>query len=117
MSDGRYLEFLASKGRSVVPAGLAAPAAGRDWLFPFQSALVSWALRRGRAAVFADTGLGKTRIELAFARETAEQAGGRVLIVAPLAHSRQAYHSTDACANLDAAGTRYNVRTRMEASS
>jgi hypothetical protein len=33
-------------------------------LFPFQADLVRWALRRGRAAIFADTGLGKTRMEL-----------------------------------------------------
>ena len=37
-------------------------------LFDFQQAIVRWALRRGRAAVFADTGLGKTFIQLEWAR-------------------------------------------------
>lgn len=54
-------------------------------LFPFQKDLVRWALRKGRAAIFADTGLGKTFMQLEFAR----LAGGRSLIVAPLSIARQ----------------------------
>jgi len=54
-------------------------------LFPFQRQLVQWALRKGRAAVWADCGLGKTFIQLEWARLT----GGRVLIVAPLAVAEQ----------------------------
>ena len=49
-------------------------------LFPFQAALTSWAIRKGRAALWADTGLGKTRMQLAWAA----QIPGRVLILAPL---------------------------------
>lgn len=56
-----------------------------DFLFPFQSHLVGWALRGGRRGVFADTGLGKTAMELAWAENVARHTGGRVLILAPLA--------------------------------
>jgi superfamily II DNA or RNA helicase len=54
-------------------------------LFPFQKTLVQWALRKGRAAIFADTGLGKTLISAEWARLT----GQRVLIIAPLSVARQ----------------------------
>ncbi len=38
-----------------------------DFLFPFQASLVEWALRKGRAAIFADCGLGKTPMQLVWA--------------------------------------------------
>ena len=60
-----------------------------DWLFPHQKDLTRWALRRGRAAVFAQTGLGKTRIQLAWADAVARHTGGQVLILAPLAVAEQ----------------------------
>jgi superfamily II DNA or RNA helicase len=60
----------------------------RKILFPFQADLVKWALRRGRAAIFADTGLGKTLMQIEWADRVAEQAGP-VLILAPLAVAEQ----------------------------
>lgn len=54
-------------------------------LFPFQRDLVAWALRRGRAALFADTGLGKTAMQI----EWAKHVPGDVLILAPLAVAAQ----------------------------
>ncbi len=54
-------------------------------LYPFQAQLVQWALRKGRCAVFADCGLGKTFIQLEWSRLTGE----RTLIVAPLAVAQQ----------------------------
>jgi hypothetical protein len=54
-------------------------------LYPFQKHLVEWALRLGRAAIFADCGLGKTLMQLSWA----EQIPGNVLIVAPLAVAEQ----------------------------
>lgn len=54
-------------------------------LFPFQKSLVKWALRRGRCAIFADTGLGKTRMEL----EWSHQLGVKTLILTPLAVAQQ----------------------------
>ncbi len=71
------------------------PASGIDvvveseHLFPFQRDLVQWALRRGRAAIFADTGLGKTRMELAWCEEVADHTGLPALIFAPLAVAQQ----------------------------
>lgn len=56
-------------------------------LFPHQRDLVAWALRRGRAAIFADTGLGKTAMQMEWARVVS--ARGRVLVLAPLAVAQQ----------------------------
>ena len=58
-------------------------------LFDFQRALVKWACAKGRAAVFADCGLGKTPIQLEWARLVCEASNGRVLILAPLAVGAQ----------------------------
>jgi DNA modification methylase/superfamily II DNA or RNA helicase len=81
-----YAAFLESK-RLVVPAAgvTVAAEALNPSLFPFQRDLVCWALRKGRAALFADTGLGKTIMQLAWA----QHAGARVLILAPLGVARQ----------------------------
>jgi DNA modification methylase len=54
-------------------------------LFPFQRDLVRWAVRKGRAAIFADTGLGKTYMQLEWARLLSK----RTLVVAPLTVARQ----------------------------
>jgi superfamily II DNA or RNA helicase len=50
---------------------------------------VRWALRRGRAAIFADTGLGKSRMQIAWADQVRRETGGDVLILAPLAVADQ----------------------------
>jgi DNA modification methylase/superfamily II DNA or RNA helicase len=60
-----------------------------EHLFDFQHAIVSWAVRRGRAAIFADTGLGKTAMQTAWADEVRRHTQGRVLIVAPLCVAHQ----------------------------
>lgn len=54
-------------------------------LFDFQKDLVKWALKKGRAAIFADTGLGKTFMQLEWAR----LIGKNALIVAPLSIAKQ----------------------------
>jgi len=58
-------------------------------LFDFQAVLVRWALSRGRAAIFADTGLGKTFMQVEWAKRVCEHTGGNVLIVAPLCVAQQ----------------------------
>ncbi len=60
-----------------------------DCLFPHQSALTSWALKRGRAAIFADTGLGKSRMEIVWADAIQRYTNMPVLILAPLAVAAQ----------------------------
>lgn len=56
-------------------------------LFEHQRLLTTWALRKGRAAIFADTGLGKTAMQLEYARHVSDL--GRVLILTPLAVAAQ----------------------------
>lgn len=58
-------------------------------LYPFQRDIVRWALAKGRAAVFADCGLGKTAMQLVWADQVCKHQGGSVLILAPLAVSVQ----------------------------
>lgn len=60
-----------------------------DLLYPFQQDLVTWAARKGRAALFADCGLGKTPMQLAWADAVARRTGRPVLLLAPLAVSSQ----------------------------
>jgi hypothetical protein len=58
-------------------------------LFDFQQALVQWAVRKGRAAIFADCGLGKTAMQLTWAENVAQHTGRPVLILTPLAVAAQ----------------------------
>ena len=83
-----YESFVASKRRAEVATGHK-PGQLNEHLFDFQAAIVEWAVRRGRAAIFADTGLGKTLMQLSWADEVASQTGGIVLVLAPLAVSEQ----------------------------
>ena len=75
----RYDDFLAAKCRDWIGCGMAVDDLPGP-LFLFQDRLTRWALRKGRAALWADTGLGKTRMQVAWA----SCIPGRVLIVAPL---------------------------------
>lgn len=59
------------------------------YLFDFQKDIVRWALRKGKAALFEDTGLGKTIQQLAWADAVCKHENGKVLILAPLAVSKQ----------------------------
>ena len=83
-----YDEFVRSKRKSELATGHQ-PGPLNEHLFDFQHAIVSWAVRRGRAAIFADTGLGKTLMQLSWADEVASHTGGMVLVLAPLAVSEQ----------------------------
>jgi DNA modification methylase len=80
-----YSAFLETKTRVNVPTGLIEIPAISPMLYDFQADLVRWALRRGRAALFCDCGLGKTPMQLEWARHIP----GNVLILAPLAVSMQ----------------------------
>ena len=84
-----YAAFLASKRLVDVATGIVDAQGDPAGLYPFQQAIVRWALRRGRAAVFADTGLGKTRIQVAWANRVSEHCDGPVLILAPLCVAQQ----------------------------
>lgn len=81
-----YTTLIARKSAAQAPAGFdVADLAGH--LYGHQRDLVRWALRRGRAALFADTGLGKGPMAIEWARHVS--ARGRVLMLAPLAVGQQ----------------------------
>lgn len=82
----KYEEFLRRKEITVPSAGIDTENITiSDELFDFQRDIVLWALKKGKAAIFAGTGLGKTLMQLEWARHI----GGTVLILAPLAVSKQ----------------------------
>ena len=60
-----------------------------ETLFDFQKDIVKWALKKGKAAIFAGTGLGKTLMQLEWAKQVYEKTGNNVLILAPLAVASQ----------------------------
>lgn len=60
-----------------------------DCMFDFQKALTEWAILKGRAAIFADCGMGKTLMELVWADNVVRKTNGNVLILTPLAVSSQ----------------------------
>lgn len=83
-----YADFLAAKRARVNPTGvLLDPNDVHPALFEWQREIVAWACRVGRAAIWADTGLGKTRMQLAWANTM--RGDGIALIVAPLAVCQQ----------------------------
>jgi hypothetical protein len=85
-----YYDFLTAKGRNDRGNGLEiGPSELHPALYPFQRDLVHWALILGRAAIFADCGLGKTLMQLAWAHEVYKVTGRPVLILTPLAVSYQ----------------------------
>lgn len=83
-----YEEFIASKGFADVPTGFDCDIPVGP-LFDFQAACVKWALKRGRAALFEDTGLGKTIQEATWAQKVCDHTGGNVIIAAPLCVAQQ----------------------------
>lgn len=84
-----YEEYLRSKAITDPPTGIANPPPLPDAMFEFQRDITSWNLRRGRAALMASTGLGKSLQELAWSQVVAEHTGKPVILFAPLAVSAQ----------------------------
>lgn len=86
MSKTAYQEFLASKAHDFHGSGKnISPTDINPMLFPFQRDVTAWAVRKGRAAVFLDTGMGKSFVQIEWSR----LLGERTLIVAPLSVARQ----------------------------
>lgn len=84
-----YAEFLAAKTARQPPAGVTVTRRQvHRSLYPWQKDIVTWACHVGRAAIWADTGLGKTRMQLEWSRLCAKP-DGTALIVAPLAVCEQ----------------------------
>lgn len=87
MSD-RYQEFLARESQFGCSSGFA-PGSVPEQLFDFQKSLLEWSLRQGRAAIFADCGLGKTPMQLAWADNVVRKTNRPALVLTPLAVSAQ----------------------------
>lgn len=87
MTDS-YREFLENKAVLAAHVGFE-PKPLPDAMKPFQADLTGWAIRRGRAALFEGTGLGKTFQELVWAAQVQEETGWPVLLFAPLAVAEQ----------------------------
>lgn len=83
-----YHEFLKSKRLVVKPSGFE-PDGISEILFLFQKDIVRWACKKGKAAVFAGTGLGKTGMQLEWAHQVHQHTGSDVLVLAPLAVAEQ----------------------------
>jgi len=89
-----YDEFIASKLKEVKKSGFN-PESLNPKLFPFQEWIVRRALNAGKYAIFADCGLGKTFMQLEWARKVSDYTGGEVLILAPLAVTDQTIAESD----------------------
>jgi len=84
MNERDYAAYLTNKAQLDGDSGFE-PLWIPDFLFPFQQALVEWAIRKGKAAIFADCGLGKTPLQLVWAENVRRKTGKPVLILTPLA--------------------------------
>ena len=89
-----------------------------DRLMDFQKHITEWSMKKGRAAIFADTGLGKTLMQLVIAENIVRETNGNVLILTPLAVAFQfvkeaktidvdIYHSKDGKTNSKITVTNY----------
>ena len=88
MTNGDYAAFLARKAQLNSNDGFE-PIWLPPSLFDFQRALTEWGIRKGRAAIFADCGLGKTLMQLVWAENVVRHTNKPVLILTPLAVSHQ----------------------------
>ncbi len=96
-----YQEFLKSKAVRSSACGFDPGPLG-DPMMGFQGDITRWSLRRGKAAIFAGCGMGKTLMQLWWSREVAMRTGGRVLILAPLAVASQTVRE----------GEKFDIRAR-----
>lgn len=85
-----YNEFLANKRFVLESSGFDIDKSKLNpMLYDFQKDIVRWALKKGKACIFADCGLGKTPMQLSWAHQVHVHTGGKVLILAPLAVADQ----------------------------
>lgn len=89
-----YDDFLARKAQLGSMSGFE-PTFQPDFLFDFQHALTDWAIRKGRSALFADCGLGKTPMLLTWAENVVRHTNRPVLVLTPLAVSYQTLNEAE----------------------
>jgi hypothetical protein len=83
-----YEQFIREKSQHTGGDGFE-PVDLPEFLYPFQKHLVEWSLRRGRAAIFADCGMGKTAMELVFGDQCVRKTNRPVLLATPIAVGAQ----------------------------
>ena len=89
MSDA-YAQFLVGKQIVSAPSGFSIDRADLpSQLYEYQKDLVQWGCKRGKAALFTMTGTGKTAMQVSWADQVVNHTGGKVLVLAPLAVSKQ----------------------------
>jgi len=93
-TSNNYSEFIERKSQLGGMFGFE-PTFLPDFLFDFQRDLVTWAMRKGRAAIFADCGLGKTPMQLVWAENVIRRENKPVLILTPLAVSYQTLRESE----------------------
>ncbi len=89
-----YADFLASK-RVAAEASGKEPRPVNRAMFDYQKACAEFCIRQGKAALFLDTGLGKTLCELEFALQGGDATNGKSLVLTPLAVARQIEREAD----------------------
>jgi superfamily II DNA or RNA helicase len=89
-----YAAFLEAKRSGAADSGFTTAPILAD-LYDFQREIVAFATRKGRSAIFAECGLGKTPMQLEWARQVTEHTGGNVLILTPLAVAAQTVREGD----------------------
>lgn len=95
-----YESFLKSKQKKVQSSGFECSNVN-SILFPFQQDITKWGLKRGKCAVFADCGLGKTLIQIEWAENICQHTHGNVLILAPLGVTTQTKEEAKKLLNID----------------
>lgn len=90
MNKRSYAEFIKNKQIKYKSAGFDITRGNiNDGLFDFQKDITKWSIKKGRSAIFAGTGLGKTRMQIEYGQKVYNEAGGNILILAPLTVSSQ----------------------------
>ena len=85
-----YEEFLKQKDYVLESSGFDVDKSELNpMLFEFQKDIVRWALKKGKACIFAECGLGKSPMQLSWGYQVHKHTGGKILILAPLAVAEQ----------------------------
>lgn len=90
-----YEQFIASKHVRHQSSGFDPVSPLPDRLFDWQKRIVEWCCRKGRSAIFADCGLGKTAMQLAWCDQVARHTGGNVLLLTPISVGPQTVREAD----------------------
>jgi len=84
-----YQDFIADKRKKLQPTGFEPIGKLNSNLFDWQATVVDWALRRGRAALFEECGLGKTLQQLAWAEQVVRKTNKPVMLHCPVGVRQQ----------------------------